>query len=335
MIALPRSFVVVLAALSLIVVECSGVFAQVGVIDGTSYGSVQVAQQAQSTDPRDEPTIQQSADYRIRQGDDLTLVVYGEPTLSPTIPLRVLQGGAIAVPLAGNVKVAGLTTGAASRAVRAKLRFYLRDPIVTLAVARVGLVEALVLGNVKTPGKYVLAPPAKLSDAIAAAGGLGPTDGKLPEARLEAPDGSVQNVSLEHLFQDGDVRLDRPIPSGETVYIPSPIVFSVRVIGAVDKPGDVLLHEGDDVAMAIARAGTSQNSAADLNHVVVTRTDAAGKTSAQNVNLYEILKQGDLSHDVKMQKNDLVYVPQAGRRDGSPTGFNPLGILRRFLPFGL
>lgn len=279
-----------------------------------------------------EPTIAQAADYRIRQGDDVTVVVFGEAALSPNTPIRVLPGGNISMPLAGSVRIAGLTTEAAGRAVAQKLRAYLRNPRVTVAVARVGLVEALLLGNFKTPGKYTLSAPTRLTDAIAAAGGLGAIDGDLPDARLQLPDGAVRTVSLQKLLHDGDTSLNVAIASGETIYVASPVLFNVRVIGAVDKPGDVQLHEGDDLAMAIARAGTSQNSAVDLNHVVVTRTDATGKTTAQEVNLYEILKSGNLAHDVRMQKNDLVYVPQAGRRDGQ-RGFDPLGILRRFVGF--
>jgi protein involved in polysaccharide export with SLBB domain len=90
-------------------------------------------------------------------------------------------------------------------------------------------------------------------------------------------------------------------------------VFNVIVSGAVDKPGDVALHEGDDVAMAIARAGASTAANPDLNRVIVRRTGLDGTTQTFNVNLYPILKDGDLSHDVKMQKGDLVFVPQAGK----------------------
>jgi len=321
----------VVPVLCSLVVTSTGAFAQAAPMF-PSTAATPAAQPPGAGELSTEPMIQQSVDYRIRQGDDLSLAVYGEPTLSPATPLRVLPGGGVAIPLVGNIKLAGMTTGAASRAVAAKLRHYLRDPKVTIAVAHVGLIEALILGNVKTPGKYTLAPPTRLTDVIAAAGGLGLTDGDLPEARLEAPSGAMRKISLQRLLHDGDTSLNIPVVSGETVYIPSPVVFTVRVIGAVDKPGDVTLHEGDDLAMAIARAGTSTNAAADLNRVVVTRTDASGKAVAQQVNLYEILKQGDLTHDIKMQKNDLVYVPQSGRRDGQRS-FDPLSILRRFVGF--
>jgi protein involved in polysaccharide export with SLBB domain len=210
-----------------------------------------------------------------------------------------------------------------------KLRKYLRDPRVTVAVYSVGPVEALVLGNVKVPGKYTLPPPARLTDAIAAAGGLGPIDGDFPDARLEAPEGTTSTASLQKLLHDGDEAQNVTLESGETVYVPSPASFTVVVSGAVDKPGDVALHEGDDVAMAVARAGASTNAKSDLNHVTVSHTGLDGKTTIQTINLYPILKDGDFSHDIKLQKGDLVFVPQSAPH----TNFlDTLNLLRFFVP---
>jgi polysaccharide export outer membrane protein len=273
-------------------------------------------QQAPQSAPQPlDPTVQSTSDYRIRQGDEVALTVFGEPTLTPAQPLRVLQGGTIAVPLAGNVAIGGLTTSAASDAVAQKLRKYLRDPKVTIAVVAIAPIEALVLGNVKTPGKYVLPPPTRLTDVIAAAGGLGLTDGTYPDARLEYPDGTISTVSLQKLLRDGDVSVNSFVTSGETVYVPSPTLLQVEVIGAVDKPGDVLVREGDDVAMAIARAGTATQQQADLSHVTVSRNGPNGAKIVSNVDLYKVLKDGDTSHDIVMQKGDVVYVPSSPKRE--------------------
>lgn len=282
---------------------------------GSSAALAQAVPQGAPAAAPAEATVQSAIDYRIRQGDEVTLTVFGEPTLTPLQPLRVLQGGTIALPLAGNVIVGGLTTSEASAAVARKFRKYLRDPKITLAVYSVGPVEALVLGNVKVPGKYTLPPPARLTDVIAAAGGLGPTDGDYPDARLEYPDGTTATVSLQKLLHDGDVKSNVTVASGETVYIPSPTLLTVEVIGAVDKPGDVQVHDGDDVAMAIARAGTATQQQADLNHVTVTRVGPSGTKIVRTVNLYEVLKKGNTSQDVVMQKGDLVYVPSSPKRD--------------------
>ena len=263
----------------------------------------------------------------LRPGDEVSLTVYGEAALSPAQPLRVLPGGAVEVPLVGEVIVGGKTPAEASSLIARKLQRYLKEPRVTLAVFNVAPVESLVLGNVKTPGKYTLLPPARLTDVIAAAGGLGPTDGDLPDARVQSASGAITTVSLQKLLHDGDVALNLPIEPGDEVYVPSPNLFAVHV---VDKPGDVQLREGDDLAMAVARAGTSTNSNPDLNRIVVTRT-VDGKSTVTNVNLYEVLKNGDRSKDVVMQKGDLVYVPTNPKKPGSSTFGDIFGVLRSLI----
>jgi polysaccharide export outer membrane protein len=280
-----------------------------------------------------EATIPQAASYRIRQGDEVTVTIFGEPMLTPAAPVRVLQGGAISLTLVGDVLVAGKTTVQAGRAVEVALRRYVRDPHVVVAVYSVAPVAALVLGNVKAPGKYALPPPAHLGDVLAAAGGLGPIDGDFPDARIVRADGAVQAVSLQKLLHDGDTTQNVEVESGDSVYVPAPETFTVQVLGAVDKPGAVEVHKGDDIAMAVARAGASTNSNPDLNHVQVTRRDASGGQTRMMANLYDIMQRGDTSHDIVMQKNDLVFVPQA-KKGGIAGPLDLLGALRRLvLPF--
>src|ERR1700676_4165074 len=123
---------------------------------------------------------QVSTDYRIRPGDTLSVSVFGDATLSQP-SLRVLPGGNISMPLAGAIPVGGLTPSRASDAVARALSRYLRHPQVTVAVVTPATLDVMVLGNVKTPGKNSLKSESRLTDAIAAAGGLGVTNGPLTE----------------------------------------------------------------------------------------------------------------------------------------------------------
>jgi len=113
-------------------------------------------------------------------------------------------------------------------------------------------------------------------DAIAAAGGLGITDGALPDARIANDKGVVQTASLQRLLHDGDTSQNLPLGDEMTVYVPSPLTLNVQVLGAVDHPGDVTVREGDRLSMAVARAGNSSNSQADLNHISVQRKNPDG-----------------------------------------------------------
>lgn len=271
-----------------------------------------------------------SDDYRLHSGDVLNVQVFGEPTLTQTV--TVLTDGSIVYPLVGRVEVGGQTVDGATHQLISALSRYIHSPIVNVAVATEGPLSVLVLGDVKTPGKYALAPDGRLTDAIAAAGGLGPTDGDFPTARISDAADATQTVSLQSLLHDGELTLNIPLHNDSVVYVPSPNTIRVRVLGAVEHPGDIDVGEGDRLSMAIARAGNSANSNADLNHVYITRAQADGTSKNFEVNLYRELQGGDVTGDPVLEKGDVVYVPMA--KSSSSTGNTIIGVLRRlFVPF--
>jgi polysaccharide export outer membrane protein len=261
--------------------------------------------------------------YKLRPGDVIAISVYNEPSLSQVV--RVLPGGYIEEPLVGNVRVGGLTPSQARDAVGRALHQYVRHPEVTLSVSAVAPLEVFVFGNVRQPGRYQLQPESRIMDALAAAGGLGPTDGDLPDAQLSSG-GQITKVSLQRMLHDNDLSLDTQLHGQTTIYVPSPTVFNVDVNGAVDHPGLIPMHDGDRLVNAIARAGTSTAANADLNHVVIRHRLPDGQVETQTINMYEIYKQGDGSKDVVLAKGDDVFVP-AGARHSSSDVVNPLTSL--------
>jgi len=259
------------------------------------------------------------APYVIHSGDALNVVVYGEQTL--TGPVIVLPDGTIDLALIGKVHVAGQSPDEAAETIKGALEKYIRHPQVTVAVSQVGQVNVMVLGDVKTPGKYPLPTTGRLTDAIMAAGNINPVEGAYPDARVSDASGQVTQVSLERLLHQGDTSLNLPVEDGSIIYIPSPLTIAVQVVGAVDHPGEVDLRDGDRLSMAIAMAGTSVGSNADLNNITVTRVNPQGKSEPLHIDLYKTLEGGDLSKDLVMQKGDLVFVPSMkGRAPGQPGG---------------
>ncbi len=255
----------------------------------------------------------------IHPGDQLNVQVYGDKDLTQTV--TVLPDGSIIYPLIGRVQVGGQSVNDATTTVRTKLQKYVRNPFVTIEIQQLGQPSVLVLGDVKTPGKYQLRSDARVTDAIAAAGGIVDVNGPMPDARVSNPQGDVSTVSLQKLLHDGQTALDKPVGEGYVVYVPGPTLFNITVTGAVDKPGDVQIAEGDHLSEAIAKAGNSANANADLNNIRVIRTNPDGTRSEQTIDLYKALERGDSSADISMQKGDVVYVPQAKRHSdvaGSP-----------------
>lgn len=109
-------------------------------------------------------------EYRLGPGDVLRIITYGEDPL--TGEFRVSDQGAVAVPLAGNVKAAGLTPRELEDAIGKALvkGEMLRKPSVSVEVATYRPIY--VLGEVNKPGQYPYQPGMTVVSAAAVAGGF-------------------------------------------------------------------------------------------------------------------------------------------------------------------
>lgn len=266
----------------------------------------------------------------IHPGDQLSVQVYGDQSLTQNV--TVLNDGTIAYPLIGQVPVAGKTPSQAAEVLKTRLLKFVRHPVVNVAISQLAQPTVLVLGDVKSPGKYPLRSDARVSDAIAAAGGLGDINGDYPAARVSDPSGHVSQVSLEKLLRNGDTTQDQRLGEGDVVYVPGPVQFYVNVTGAVDHPGLIQVNEGDNLAMAIAKAGDSAGAQSDLNHIHIIRTGPDGKEQTQEINLYEALEDRNQAANIALQKGDTIYVPQARTSKSSNYASGILYILSRFIP---
>lgn len=266
----------------------------------------------------------------IHPGDQLSVQVYGDQSLTQNV--TVLNDGTIAYPLIGQVPVAGKTPTEAAEILKTRLLKYVRHPVVNVAISQLAQPTVLVLGDVKTPGKYPLRSDAHVSDAIAAAGGLGDINGDYPQARISDPTGHVTQVSLQKLLRNGDTSQDERLGEGDVVYVPGPVQFYVNVTGAVDHPGPIQVNQGDNLAIAIAKAGNSANAQSDLNHIRLIRSTPDGKQETQEINLYQALEDKNQAANVALQKGDTIYVPQARTSKASSYASGILYILSRFIP---
>ncbi|MBV8435041.1 MAG: polysaccharide biosynthesis/export family protein [Candidatus Eremiobacteraeota bacterium] len=265
----------------------------------------------------------------IHPGDQLSVQVFGDQSLTQTT--MVLSDGTVDYPLIGRVKVGGKTPDQAASVLASHMLEYVRHPVVTVAITQLAQPDVLVLGDVKNPGKYNLPSDGRLTDAIAAAGGLVNTNGAFPDARIADPDGQVTNVSLQKLLQNGQTSLDERLEEGSVVYVPGPIQFNIDVTGAVDHPGEIQVNEGDHLSAAVAKAGNSQNAHSDLNHIRLIRTSPDGKQTTSEVNLYDALQKGDIAADPALQKGDVIYIPEAYQHR-TDFGSGLLYLLTRIIP---
>jgi protein involved in polysaccharide export with SLBB domain len=107
-------------------------------------------------------------DYRLGNGDEVRVIVFGEPELSGEF--KVDGSGFIALPLVGNMDVKGKTLREFEEALTAKLKEgYMTEPKVSAEVANFR--PFYILGEVQQPGTYPFTSGLTVQNAVATARG--------------------------------------------------------------------------------------------------------------------------------------------------------------------
>lgn len=107
-------------------------------------------------------------EYRLGPADQLRITVFNEPGL--TGPFVVGAQGAIAYPLVGDIRAAGLTVPEFTEALRTALQEYVRTPNVSVEVTNYR--PFFILGEVTRPGSYPYVIDLTVMNAVATAGGF-------------------------------------------------------------------------------------------------------------------------------------------------------------------
>ena len=142
---------------TLLVLSCVALFAC-----GSTGPFVWVAEVPQTAD--------NSADVVIRDGDTLTVRVFGQDNLSTKDKVRT--DGKFTIPAVGEMLVRGKRPAVVAQEVQDKLKAILQAPSVTISVEPNTQMNVSVVGEVKNAGIFQLEPTANVLNALAAAGGL-------------------------------------------------------------------------------------------------------------------------------------------------------------------
>ena len=241
----------------------------------------------------------ESANYVIGPEDLLTVTVFNEPGLSGRF--RVENDGHFSYPFLGRVRAGGVTLNDVAATLKAKLsEGYLRNPQVTVDVDQFRSQSVFVMGEVRTPGKYVLSGSISLLEVLAQAGSTTAVAGgeililhpKSPVAgavSLTAPgDAEVRRISLREI-ESGRLSENVAIRDGDTIFVPKADRFFV--VGLVRNPGSYALEANMTVLQALSIAGgvTERGSSRRLR---VTRV-VDGKRKEFDVKQTDLVQPGD------------------------------------------
>jgi polysaccharide export outer membrane protein len=159
--------------------------------------------------------------YQLRHGDALTVSVWREEALR--MEVRVLPDGSITFPLAGRVEVVGLTTPQAEERIARRIKTYIPEAVVTVAVTGIDGSRVYALGKVATPGPITLmSPSTTVLQVLSQAGGLDRfADGNAIRVLRQTAEGSVLlPVRYNDLIRGAALETNVVLQPGDTILVP-------------------------------------------------------------------------------------------------------------------
>lgn len=170
------------------------------------------------------PQSAASPDYRyvIGPGDTLNIVVWRNPELSTTIPVR--PDGKIAAPLVEDLVAIGKDPTTLARDIEKALSKVIRDPVVTVVVTNfVGPYseQIRVIGEAARPQVLPYRQKMTLLDVMIAVGGVTEFADGNGASILRTGEGNKQySVRIKDLVKKGDVSANVEMRPGDVVIIP-------------------------------------------------------------------------------------------------------------------
>ena len=209
------------------------------------------------------PPLKPDVNYVVGPADVLRVNVFGEPQMSGAF--RIENDGYFSYPFLGRIPAGGRTVADVAALLRLRLADgYIRDPQVTVEVEVFRSQSVFVMGEVRSPGKYVLSGAVTLLDALAQAGAttasagdevliLHPNGGVADAPTMPGrPDALIEHVNLREI-EDGRLSRNVMIRDGDTIFVPR--VDRFFVVGMVRNPGSFPLERNMTVLQAISTAG--------------------------------------------------------------------------------
>lgn len=161
------------------------------------------------------------SEFIIGAGDELEISVlrHDDMRKTPTVD----RSGKIMYPLVGDVQAAGKSLFALRDELTEKLARYLVNPVVTVEIVTIKSRNTMVLGEVRSPGYFVLETDISVLEGLAKAGGY--TDdaniGNVLLVRKKGNEKTEMHLDLEKALSGEDPAANVTIESGDIIYVPA------------------------------------------------------------------------------------------------------------------
>lgn len=252
-------------------------------------------------------------EYKIGPKDLLEIKVQEVPELA-SLSVRVSEDGSITLPLAGSIKIVGLTKDQVESLIARTLidRKLVIDPQVSVFIREYQSQMVSLIGAVTKPGTYQLVGRVTLLDIISQAGGFKENASNeifvLREGKQAG--GATIRIDLEDLTVNGNQKLNIPLQAGDVINIPIDETVTIFVFGAVKNPGALQVKKSMkvNIVQAIAQAGGISESG-KYSGITIKRTLKDGKEENLKVDLRAVIS--GKKPNVLLQEGDVVFVKES------------------------
>jgi polysaccharide biosynthesis/export protein len=242
-------------------------------------------------------------DYVIGPQDVLTITSYDQADL--TGKFTVEADGTFTFPMIGRFKAGGSTLRQVETQLKKQLKDegYFNNPQITVSVETYRSQKIFIVGEVRTPGSYVLSGDMTLVEALARAGSTLPTasgqalivhpvaggGASAPVLPTDETPDHIVRVDLRAL-ESGRVSENAALRDGDTIFVPR--AESVYVFGQVKNPGAYALQQKNTTvlqALSLAGGVTDRGSTGRIRIARVVN----GNKQELRVKLADIVQPGD------------------------------------------
>ena len=160
--------------------------------------------------------------YKIGPGDNLNIVVWRNPELSMSVPVR--PDGKISSPLIDDLNAMGKDSTSLARDIEKELAKFIRDPVVTVIIT--GFVgpyseQIRVIGEAARPQTLPYKQKMTVLDVMIVVGGITDfADGNRATILRTSENNAQYRVRLKDLVKSGDVSANVEMKPGDVLIIP-------------------------------------------------------------------------------------------------------------------
>jgi polysaccharide export outer membrane protein len=158
--------------------------------------------------------------YHIQPGDVLQVSVWKEEDLQSEVLVR--PDGAFSFPLAGDVDTRGKSVEQLRVELTGRLKRYIPDPVVTVALRQIVGNRIFVIGQVNRPGDFPFSRPLDVMQALSLAGGTNNFAALNDIVILRRDQGQLKKIPFRYAEVARGKDLDQNIilVSGDTIVVP-------------------------------------------------------------------------------------------------------------------